>query len=83
MKVKQLEVTNENIGTLLMDDNIYLIRFKDEHKIKLNFIKDCKEIMTLPSKLSLVNVKSLPVKELKNILENEEVAIVQFTMEES
>ena len=26
MKLKQLEVTNENIGVLLMSDDVYLIR---------------------------------------------------------
>ena len=32
IKLKQLEVTNENIGVLLMSDDVYLIRFKEENK---------------------------------------------------
>lgn len=52
MKLKQLEVTNENIGVLLMSDDVYLIRFKEENKVKLNFIKGHKDVSILPPKLS-------------------------------
>ena len=83
MKLKQLEVTNENIGVLLMSDDVYLIRFKEENKVKLNFIKGHKDVSILPPKLSLVNIKSLSAKELRKILDEEEVAIVEVTMEES
>lgn len=74
MKLKQLEVTNENIGVLLMSDDVYLIRFKEENKVKLNFIKGHKDVSILPPKLSLVNIKSLSAKELRKILDEEEVA---------
>ena len=83
MKLKQLEVTNENIGVLLMSDDVYLIRFKEENKVKLNFIKDHKDVSILPPKLSLVNIKSLSARELRKILDEDEVAIVEVTMEES
>ena len=83
MKLKQLEVTNENIGVLLMSDDVYLIRVKEENKVKLNFIKGHKDVSILPPKLSLVNIKSLSAKELRKILDEEEVAIVEVTMEES
>ena len=83
MKLKQLEVTNENIGVLLMSDEVYLIRCKEENKVKLNFIKGHKDVSILPPKLSLVNIKSLSAKELRKILDEEEVAIVEVTMEES
>ena len=83
MKLRQLEVTNENIGVLLMSDDVYLIRFKEENKVKLNFIKGHKDLSILPSKLSLVNIKSLSAKDIRKILDEEEVAIVQVTLEES
>lgn len=83
MKLRQLEVTNENIGVLLMSDDVYLIRFKEENKVKLNFIKGHKDLSILPPKLSLVNIKSLSAKDLRKILDEEEVAIVQVTLEES
>lgn len=83
IKLTQLEITNENVGKLLTSDDVYLIRFKEETKVKLNFIKGCKEIVTCPDKLTLVNVKTLSAKEMRKILENEEVAIVKVTMGES
>ena len=83
IKVEQLAVTDENIGMALFNEDIYLIRFKDESKVKLNLLKSHKEVMTLPSKVSLISLKGLTTKKLKRIIEEEEVAIVKITVEES
>lgn len=83
IKLTQLEITNENIGKLLTSNDVYLIRFKEETTVKLNFIKGCKEIVTYLDKLTLVNVRTLSAKEMRKILKTEEVAIVKVTMGES
>ncbi len=83
IKVEQLAVTDENIGMALFDDGVYLVRFKEENKVKLNLLKGYKEVMTLPAKASLISLKGLTTKELRKIIKEEEVAIVKITVGES
>ena len=83
IKVEQLAVTDENIGAALFDDGIYLIQFTEENKVKWNILKGQKTVTTLPAKASLISVKGLTTKEIRKIFEDEEVAIVKITLEES
>ena len=79
MKLKQLELTNENIGELLMRKDVYMIRFE---KKKASFVKKS-ETKTFPVGVSFANFEDVSVKDLMKILEKEDVAIVQITLEES
>lgn len=79
MKITQLELTNETALDVLIRDNVYVVRFSEQHGKR--------PMKTVPSSnpygISFKNIKSLSVKEIVELVQSKKAALVEVIMEES
>ena len=76
MKLTQLEVNEENLWKVLMDTNVYLVKFSEPKTKKEDGHK--REMPKLPYGLSFKQLKSISVGELSELLRNNKAVIVKI-----
>lgn len=80
MKIVQVNLTKENALDVLVRDNIYLVRFSEQHGRRGNTSKISS---THPYGISFKNIKNLCVKEIVELVSSGNAALVEVTTEET
>lgn len=80
MKITQMYLTKETALDVLANENVYLVRFSEQHGTRA---KNRKVMPSHPYGISLKSIKTLSVKEIIELVESGNAALAEVVLEES
>lgn len=79
MKIVQLDLNKETALDILVKDNVYIVRFSEQRGTRAT---NRRVMPSHPYGISLKHIKNLSVKEIVELVQSGEAALVEVTMEE-